>query len=303
MLPSGAPKKSLNKIVFVVVVGFLVIVRLYMIFQGHSRISSDLALQSEDYAAARKHFQTHLLRHGPAPQNGQPLRPPPGAQQVEYAPELHLQAWTTPPTTGTKKPDVLFLHGGFAIGNDDWDMTQPYQDAGYIVLVPALRGENGQPGDYSMFYDEVTDVLAAADYLAQRPDVDAQHIYIAGHSVGGTLTLLAALASPRFQAAASFSGTPDAIGWSRGQPERVPFDTSQLQEYRMRSAAAYAGSFKCPTRLYCGSQETFFVDAAQQTASRARKQGRDVQAISVPGDHFTAVPAEIQQSIQFFQSH
>jgi hypothetical protein len=30
----------------------------------------------------------------------------------------------------------------------------------------------------SMFYDEVDDVIAAANYLAQRPDVDASHIFV-----------------------------------------------------------------------------------------------------------------------------
>ena len=41
-------------------------------------------------------------------------------------------------------------------------MAQPYRDAGYIVMIPILRGENGQPGFYTMFYDEVDDVLGAA---------------------------------------------------------------------------------------------------------------------------------------------
>lgn len=59
-------------------------------------------------------------------------------------------------------------------------MSQPFRDAGFIVMMPVLRSENGQPGDYSMFYDEVDDVLAAADVLARQPDVDAQRIYSQG---------------------------------------------------------------------------------------------------------------------------
>ena len=269
-----------------------------------SQISPTLELQTEDYSAARKHFQTHLVVQEPAPQNGEVLRPPSGAQQVEYFPELHLQAWITPPSApGTKKPAVLFLHGGFALGADDWDMTQPYRDAGYIVMTPALRGENGLPGEFSMFYNETTDVLAAAAYLAKLPDVDTNHLYVAGHSVGGTLTLLASLSSSRFKAAAAFSGAPDAVAWSKGQPEFVVFDSANPREFQMRSALAFAGGFKCPVRLYCGTEETFFATVGKQTSERAKAKGLDVEAITVPGDHFTAVPEEIKQSLQFFQSH
>ena len=272
-----------------------------------SQASAGLELQAEDYSAARKHFQTRLVQHGPSPQPGDALHPPKGAKQVEYSPGLHLQAWITPPGSGraasAKRPAVLFLHGGFAIGGGDWEMTQPYRDAGYIVMMPGLRGENGQSGEYSMFYNEVTDVVAAADYLASLPNVDARHLYVAGHSAGGTLTLLAALTSPRFRAAASFSGAPDAIAWSRGQTELVVFDPSNLREFQMRSAIAFAGSFKCPTRLYYGSEERLFADASRVTAARAKKKELDVEAMRVPGDHFSAVPEEIQQSIRFFQSH
>ena len=46
-----------------------------------------------------------------------------------------------------------------------------------------------------MFYDEVDDVLAAAEALAGLPDVDTGQLYVAGHSAGGTLALLAAMSS------------------------------------------------------------------------------------------------------------
>jgi len=271
-----------------------------------TRVSPGMELQPEDYRTARSHFQTHLVRHISSPQPGESLQPPPeGAKLVEYSPSLHLHAWVSPDTGGSggKRPAVLFLHGGFAIGADDWEMTQPYRDAGYVVMTPALRGENGQQGDFSLFYDEVDDVLAAADYLAQLPYVDSKHLYVAGHSVGGTMTLLTALTSPRFQAAASFSGASDARSWARGQEELVTFDKSRIQEYQIRSAVAYAGSFQCPTRIYCGDSEILFLNSSQETSRRAQQKGLDVEAITVPGDHSTAVPEEIRRSIAFFQSH
>lgn len=266
-------------------------------------VSPGLELQAEDYKTARSHFQTRLVRHGAAPQSWTPLRTPADADEVQYCKEPPLKAWVSrlKNKRAAKNPAVLFLHGGFAADIDDWEMPKAYREAGYTVMMPMLRGENGQPGDYSLFYDEVSDVLKAAEFLASRPEVDTSHIYIAGHSIGGTLTLLAAMASDRFCEAASFSGSPDQIAWSSGQPEIIPFDRSNVREFQMRSPIAFATSFKCPVRIYCGSSERFFSGGSQQLASLARQAHVDVIAISVPGDHFSAVPAEIQQSIEFFR--
>ncbi|BCM93251.1 hypothetical protein IAD21_05140 [Abditibacteriota bacterium] len=265
-----------------------------------------LELQSEDYREARSHFQTQLVRQQPAPQQGEMLQAPTGAVQVIYSSTSSLRAWlSSVPTTGTnaKRPAVIFLHGGFAIGGGDWSMGHPYQQAGYVVMMPVLRAENGQAGNYSMFYNEVSDVMAAVSYLSKVPYVDASHIYLAGHSVGGTLVQLCALTSSRFKAAASFSGAPDPISWSKGQPEVVPFDGSQIKEFQMRSSLAFATSFKCPTRLYYGDKEEWCATPSQATSERAKTKGLDVEAVSVAGDHFSAVPEEIKQSIAFFQSH
>ena len=84
-------------------------------------VSSGLEPQEADYAQARKGFHTRLARHGPAPQEWEPLRTPPGAEQIDYrSGDLVLTAFVTPyPGDGRKRPAVLFLHGGFAFGADD----------------------------------------------------------------------------------------------------------------------------------------------------------------------------------------
>src|SRR5262249_39761937 len=189
--------------------------------------------QTEEYAQARKGFRTNLVRQGPAPQRWQREQPPPGVQEVAYlSGGLPLQAWVSgPPPVGGRRPAGPFRHGGFAFGADDWEQAQPYRDAGFVTMTPTLRGENGSPGSYSMFYDEVDDVLAAAEKLAQLPYVDGNRLYVAGHSTGGTLTLLASLASNRFRAAASFSGSPDQVSWARLQPDIVPFPRTDKREF------------------------------------------------------------------------
>jgi dienelactone hydrolase len=170
-------------------------------------------------------------------------------------------------------------------------------------MTPILRGENGQAGIFSLFYDEVDDVLAALETLVRQPGVDARQIYVAGHSVGGTLTLLVALLSPRIRAAASLSGAPDHGAFIRPQPELAPYDMQNADEIRLRSPVAFAASFKCPVRLYWGNREPFFDDATRELSRLAKLHGRDVDAIQVEGDHMSMVEPAIAQAIAFFRAH
>ncbi|MCR4411795.1 MAG: alpha/beta fold hydrolase [Thermoguttaceae bacterium] len=258
-----------------------------------------------DYAEQRQQFRTKLLRRGPSPQPGEPLETPFGAQRITYrSGDLTLTAFVDPPPAdGRKRPAVLFLHGGFAFGAEDWEMPQPFRAAGYVVMVPVLRGENGQPGAFSAFYDEVDDVVGAAEALAGLPYVDPARIFLSGHSAGGTLALLATMTSKRFRAATSLSGSPDLMNVVREQPELVVFDASNPRELELRSAVVYAGSFQCPVRMYYGSMEFWAADPSARTAALARQRGLDVEAVMVPGDHFSSVPPAIAKSIEFFGKH
>ncbi len=201
---------------------------------------------------------------------------------------------------GTKRGAVLFLHGGFGFGVGHWEMTLPLREAGFIVMIPVLRGENGQAGDFSLFYDELDDVLAATETLASMPDVDPKNIFVEGHSVGGTLAMLAALSSHRFRAAASLSGSPDLSAYLGVSRTSAPFDISPT-EIRLRSAVAYADSFRCPVRLYCGEDEFWVQGSTLRTAILARQAGLDVEAVEVPGDHFSSIAEAMRKSIVFFQ--
>lgn len=271
---------------------------------GHADAApASAATAPSPFAQAHARFQTHLVRTGPAPQPYEPITPPAGTLEMPYrSGPLALKAWVSaPPADGRRRPAVLFLHGGFSFGEDDWAMSQPYRDAGYVVLTPMLRGENGLPGNYSMFFGEVDDVLAAADALAALPYVRADRLYIAGHSVGGTLTMLAAMSSNRFRAAASFSGSPDQAAWGKAQPALVPFDLADAGEFQIRSPLAYAGSFQVPTRLYHGNQERYFAGVTARLADLATRAGRDVRVVPVPGDHMGHVAEAMKQSIAFFR--
>jgi dienelactone hydrolase len=270
-----------------------------------SRSSAEESRRSlpSEYVEARKAFKTRLVRQVSSPQPGTPPTAISGAQMVEYhSGDLTLSTYlSSTPRDGKKHPALLFLHGGFAFSAEDWAMAKPFVDAGFVVMMPILRGENGQPGTFTLFYNEVDDVLAAADRLAKMPNVDPSRFFIVGHSVGGTLALLAAMRSNLFHAAASFSGAPDASPLAR-VPQLVVFDGSDPAEFQIRSPLTFATSFKCATRLFYGSEEPLFAGLSQETARRAQERKLDVAAVEVPGDHFSAVPEEINKAITFFNT-
>ncbi len=263
-------------------------------------------LISHDYAKVRSHFRTKLLQKGPAPDKYETLVAPADGDQIFYrsgaGSELELRAWVSKYTrTSQPKPAVLFLHGGNAMGMGHWVLMKPYMDAGFVVMMPSLRGENGQMGNFSGFYDEVDDVLSAADRMAHLPGVDQNRLFIAGHSIGGTLTMLAAMSTHKFRAAAPISGNPDAFRFFNRYPQDIRFDDSNEREFEVRTALCYAESFKCPVRVVHGTEEEHFNDRADLLARRARRANIRIETDTVAGNHTSALPAEIAQSIHFFQ--
>ena len=256
----------------------------------------------EDYAVARTAFRTHLTRIGPSPDPAEPLDAPSGAMRVAYASDgRDLAAWLSLPA-GRPAPALVYLHGGNVLGAGHWDLAQAFRQAGYAVIMPALRGENGQGGAFSGFYDENADALAAAATLADQPGVDRGRLFVAGHSIGGTQTLLAAMSTGLFRGAAAFSGPTNAWRFFARFPEMIAFDTGSPREFQMRSPLCFATSFKCPVRIFYGSEEKRMAGPSQLTAVRAREAGLNVEAAAVAGDHFSSLPEETERALVFFAS-
>jgi dienelactone hydrolase len=303
-----------RRVVASVIVVFLILGAIggYFFLQSQRLFKPEVAIQTESYDAARSHFRTRLLRKGPSPQREVfALRAPDYVDQVEYPSSggQRLKAWLArQPDTAHKLPAVLFLHGGFELGAADWDMAVPYWKAGFILMVPMLRGENGQQGTFSFLYDEVDDVLAAAEQLAKIPGVDPSRIFLAGHSAGGTLTLLAIEASQRFRAAASFDGSPDQqllYNGSASKPgthREVVFDPKDARELQVRSPLAYARSVKTPVRLYYSDEAAIIIKLpSRRFVEIARAQGVNAATVGVSGTHMSHVTQAIPRSIAFFR--
>lgn len=261
-------------------------------------------LEREDYAHARRHFRTNLISKGPSPEKAPPLDTPAGSKRVFYHGGPHgsieLIAWISPYEPSSKpKPAVLFLHGGNATGDGHWELMKPYVDAGFVVMLPSFRGENGQAGNYSGFYDETADVLAAAAYLESLPGIDRDRFFLAGHSNGGTLALLAAM-SRKFRAAVPISAGVDAWRYFGRYGDEIRFDETDPKEFIMRSSVCFGPSLKCPTLLVRGTEERPFDKDHQLLMDRARSAGASIDAKTLPGTHNGVVPGAVAESIRFF---
>ena len=193
-----------------------------------------IEVQHTEFAIARANFKTQLRRIGPVPTAWGDVVVPAGASDIAYpSGSLRLKAWLSLPADSKKHPAVLYLHSGFDFSMDSWDLVRPFRDAGYVVMLPTMRGENGQHGVFTLYYDEVSDVLNAADYLRSLPQVDPNRLFVTGYSVGGTLTMLASELYPHFRAAASISGTPDVatyLKYAGRAPYNAPFDAADAHE-------------------------------------------------------------------------
>jgi len=87
-----------------------------------------------------------VAAEGPSPQAAEPVAVAADAHEVRYTSgALRLRAWVSN-TSGAPKPAIVYVHGASAFRADHWEATRPLRDAGFVVMTPILRSENGSPG-------------------------------------------------------------------------------------------------------------------------------------------------------------
>ena len=169
----------------------------------------------------------------------------PGQVLFDTSDGLHLHGQLflpgTPAPTSTRRPAILFFHGGpnrqMLLGyptmgyySNAYAMNQYLTSLGFVVLSVNYRCGIGYGASFrecehagATGATEYNDVLAAAKYLRALPGVDPKRIGIWGGSYGGYLTALAlARNSDLFAAGVDFHGVHDwnlednAPDWKQG---------------------------------------------------------------------------------------
>jgi dienelactone hydrolase len=173
---------------------------------------------------------------------------------------LHLRALLWRPQGHGPFPAILFNHGsGHASGTASGDQRHPellgpvFAKHGYVFLYLFRRGDGlsagqGIPsGDLMdrelaakgqeardrlqlrlLATEEMGDALAGLAFLRAFPEVDAHDIGVAGHSFGGSLTLLVAERDTTLRAVVDFSGAAGSWGHSKRLRARLLAAVSRI---------------------------------------------------------------------------
>ena len=221
--------------------------------------------------------------------------PPAGVlEKVQYdAPLGKNVAYVTPVQQGAKRPGLVWIHGGFGWGIDNgaWEDAprendqsgSAFRTAGIAEMYPALRGGSQSSGRSECFLGEVDDILAAADFLAKRPDVDPQRIYLAGHSTGAMLVLLAVESTSRFRAAFALGPVADARQY--GDSGCISMNAPE-SEWKPRAPVEFLNEITTTTLVIEGSAG----NAAVFPMMKARVGSAPVRFVTIPdATHFTCI--------------
>ena len=263
------------------------------------------AANQRPYLERRAQFKSNLIRRGPSPQDWQVESPPEGVKQITYqSGALQLPAWLfIPPTEdGNKVPAIVYFHGGFAFGASDFFDCKPFLDAGFAVMCPILRGENGNPGEFEFALGEVDDGKAAVKWLSSQPEIDSEHIYTFGHSSGGMISaLLSLLDDVPIRHGGSSGGLygPARDVWPTGIE---PFDANSDEERQMRSLVGNLRDMQRDHYAYIGNTDMIVSNIERAKREMAGSAGR-LHLVELPGDHHTSLPTAMQEYVKVIQGH
>lgn len=205
-----------------------------------------------------------------------------------------------------KYPAVIFLHGGsrrqmllgFNYGmyySHTYAAQQYFASQGYIAFILNYRSGIGYGMDFREEENygaggasEVQDVMAAADYLTSRPDVDASKVTPWGGSYGGFLTAHALSQAPeKFIAGVDIHGVhnwnndiPVFASWYK--PEKFP----EMAELAFKSSPMnFVKNWKDPVLLIHGDDDrNVLFSESVELAEVLRKQGVHVEQLIYPDE-------------------
>ncbi len=166
-----------------------------------------------------------------------------------------VEGWKLPgtlyvPTTGETHPAVILVHGS---GPNDRDETvgdiKPFRDLatglasqGILVMTydkrTLVHGERFASSDrYTLDEETVEDALSAIEFVAARPDVDRDRVFMIGHSLGG-------MAAPRIASRTDqLAGLVVLAGAAR------PLEDILLEQLTFQDSLATAGGVESPINL------------------------------------------------------
>ena len=214
----------------------------------------------------------------------------------------------------SKKPAIIYVHGGpprqMLLGwhysdyySNAYAMNQYLASRGFIVLSVNYRLGIGYGYDFHQPKEagpwgasEYIDVKAAAQWLAQQPNVDPKRIGIYGGSYGGFLTAMAlARNSDLFAAGVDIHGVHDWTG-ERSRPllnrekfEAIPDADLALKTAWQSSPVASISHWRSPVLIIHGDDDrNVRFNQSTDLVERLRKTKVTMETLIIPDDthHF-----------------
>ncbi len=182
---------------------------------------------------------------------------------------------------------MVFNHGSEPLPGSKSGQAAFYVQHGFVLLVPHRRGQgqsrdagediNAKVDDPKAFVDELVaqadDVNAAVHFVGKQPFVDAKRVAVAGCSLGGIETLLAAERGTGIFAAIDFAG--GAMMWGR----------NPLLQERMRQSAREA---KVPV-LFLQAENDFDTTPSRALGEEMKKAGKTSSVQIFPANGVSAM--------------
>ena len=222
----------------------------------------------------------------------------------------HGQLFLPPPGSASgKHPALVFMHGGpirqMLVGwhymdyySNAYALNQYLASRGYVVLALNYRAGIGYGLDFREAVhegadgaSEYNDLLAAADYLRSRADVDMARIGLWGGSYGGYMTALGlARNSNLFAAGVDLHGVHDWHHWSLGERDERPFYSLDARATLLATALsaspiASISSWRSPVLLIHGDDDhNVAFSESVRLAEALRAQGVDYSVLVLPDE-------------------
>lgn len=248
------------------------------------------------YDAARHALKTSAIA-APSPQ-GYDEHAPGGVEVIRYAaPNGDMLAWVLRPmkASAAPRPVIVYAHGGFALGDGDAADAIPFLEAGFIVMMPTVRGENGNPGHFELFLGEVDDLIAAAARARTLAGADPARVYLFGHSIGGGLATLVALSKDNpYRLVGATGGSYPIADCAEIAEEWGTFNARRPAECQARFPDPWLAGLASPLYAYAGREDRYAAAHGQRFKAVA---SANYHFEVVKGDHFSAVPPSIRAFI------
>ena len=257
---------------------------------------------SSDYLIAKQNFHSMLIKNEKAPQDYQELLSNEDFLKVtypSYGNELQGLLVRKNIDSSKRKPVLVYLHGGFALGDGDLYDCEVFTEQGYIVFAPTYRGENGNAGNFELFLGEVSDAKEAVKWIAKQPFADSNKIYVFGHSIGGGVSSMLSLEKDVPIAKSGSSGglyDKEFYGWD----DIVPFDKKNSKEAMIPVLIDNLQSMQMNHYAYIGNEDEGFTYNKAYLDEKAKNT--KLKIFYTEGDHFTSLEPAMKNFIQLINS-